>query len=243
MNEQEREVIADIFRRLEQVANEPRDAEAERFIAEKLRQQPYASYAMAQTIFIQERALANLQAEVESLRAEVEESRREPQASGGILASLFGGGSRPEAPTQRRTASDAPRGASPWGGPSVPREAQGAPEARRYGEPPQPTQGPWGNQMGQSRGGGFLQGALSTAAGVAGGMMMANALTSAFGGKHGECGCGRWREGVSCGHQPGRGRWRTTPASRIRSTTPRMTTRTLHFDDFGGDGGDDGDWA
>ena len=40
MNEQEREVIADIFRRLEQVANEPRDAEAERFIAEKLRQQP-----------------------------------------------------------------------------------------------------------------------------------------------------------------------------------------------------------
>ena len=73
MNEQEREVIADIFRRLEQVANEPRDAEAERFIAEKLRQQPYASYAMAQTIFIQERALANLQAEVESLRVEVEE--------------------------------------------------------------------------------------------------------------------------------------------------------------------------
>jgi hypothetical protein len=43
--------------------------------------------------------------------------------------------------------------------------------------------GPWGggNPM-QSRGGGFLQGALSTAAGVAGGVMIANALSHAFGG-------------------------------------------------------------
>jgi len=38
MNDQEREVISDIFRRLEQVANQPRDPEAERVIAEKLRQ-------------------------------------------------------------------------------------------------------------------------------------------------------------------------------------------------------------
>jgi hypothetical protein len=242
VNEQEREVIADIFRRLEQVANEPRDAEAERFIAEKLRQQPYASYAMAQTIFIQERALANLQAEVESLRVEVEESRREPQASGGILASLFGGGPRPEAPTQRRTASDAPRGASPWGGPSMPREAQGAPEARGYGEPPQSTQGPWGNQMGQSRGGGFLQGALSTAAGVAGGMMMANALTSAFGGKHGNADAAAGEKASLAD---------TNPAEEVADDA--SITNSLYdnpaedqddsFDDFGGDGGDEGDWA
>ena len=151
MNEQEREVIADIFRRLEQVANEPRDAEAERFIAEKLRQQPYASYAMAQTIFIQEHALANLQAEVESLRVEVEESRREPQASGGILASLFGGGPRPEAPTSAtHRIRCSPRGL-PMG-----RAFDASGGARRsgtrgYGEPPQSTQGPGATQMGQSR--------------------------------------------------------------------------------------------
>ena len=36
MNEQERQVIDDIFRRFEQVANQPRDPEAERFIAEKV---------------------------------------------------------------------------------------------------------------------------------------------------------------------------------------------------------------
>jgi len=51
MNEQERQVIDDIFRRLEQVANQPRDPEAEHFIAEKLRQQPYAPYAMAQAVY------------------------------------------------------------------------------------------------------------------------------------------------------------------------------------------------
>ena len=43
--------------------------------------------------------------------------------------------------------------------------------------------GPWGGGgMMQPRGGGFLQGALATAAGVAGGMMVANALTNAFSG-------------------------------------------------------------
>jgi len=243
VNEQEREVIADIFRRLEQVANEPRDAEAERFIAEKLRQQPYASYAMAQTIFIQERALANLQAEVENLRAEVEETRREPQASGGILASLFGGGSRPESQTQRRNASDAPRGASPWGGPSVRREAQGPREAQGYGEPPQSPQGPWGNQMAQSRGGGFLQGALSTAAGVAGGVMMANALTSAFGGKHGNADAAAGEKASLADTSPAdEGVADDASITNSLYDTPE-DDQSDSFDDFGGDGGDEGDWA
>ena len=89
MNEQERQVIDDIFRRLEQVANQPRDPEAERFIAEKLRQQPYAPYAMAQAVFVQEQALTNLQAENERLRAELEQASRQPP-SGGFLSSIFG---------------------------------------------------------------------------------------------------------------------------------------------------------
>ena len=46
MNDQERQVISDIFQRLEQVASQPRDAEAERFIQDKVRQQPYAPYAI-----------------------------------------------------------------------------------------------------------------------------------------------------------------------------------------------------
>src|SRR5215212_10182796 len=96
VNAQERQVIDDIFRRLEQVARQPRDPEAERYIAEKVRQQPYAPYAMAQAVYVQEQALANLNAEVEQLRAEVDASRSQPQ--GGFLSGLFGGGARAPEP-------------------------------------------------------------------------------------------------------------------------------------------------
>ena len=86
MNEQERQVIDDIFRRLEQVANQPRDPEAERFIAEKLRQQPYAPYAMAQAVFVQEQALTNLQAENEQLREALTSRSTVDQAIGILMA-------------------------------------------------------------------------------------------------------------------------------------------------------------
>lgn len=236
MNEQEREVIADIFRRLEQVANEPRDPEAERFIADKLRQQPYAPYAMAQAIFIQERALTNLQAEVEELRAEVEEARRQPQQSAGILSSLFGGGARAQPETYRQEEPLRPRQASPWGGPSVPQRDYRDPGMQQAG-----AGGPWAGAMGQPRaGGGFLQGALSTAAGVAGGMMMANALSSAFGGKHGGADAADQKAGP------------TDTAAADSVTDDASITNSLYdnpqeqpddYSDFGGDGGDEGDWA
>src|SRR5688500_18318358 len=70
MNHEERQVISDIFQRLRQVEGQSRDPEAERFIAEKVREQPYAPYAMAQSLFVQEQALNNLNAEVQRLRAE-----------------------------------------------------------------------------------------------------------------------------------------------------------------------------
>ena len=105
MNAEERQVIDDIFRRLEEVANQSRDPEAERYIAEKVRRQPYAPYALAQAAYVQEQAVANLSAEVEQLRAEAEERSRQPQ-QGGFLSGLFGGG-RPAEP---------PRGAVPPAG-------------------------------------------------------------------------------------------------------------------------------
>ncbi len=238
MNDQEREVIADIFRRLEQVANETRDPEAERFIAERMRAQPYAAYAMAQTIFIQEQALTNLQAEVEQLRSEVEAARRQPQASGGILSSLFGGS--PASP--RAGACSARRsGGRPadfaLGRPAIPQRMSG------YGDdaPAQGSPGPWGGGMGQSRGGGFLQGALSTAAGVAGGMMVANALSSAFGGKHGaEPAAGDKTALAETGAADN-----VTDDASITDSLYENPENEQHasFDDFGGDGGDEGDWA
>jgi hypothetical protein len=164
MNEQERQVIDDIFKRLEQVANQSRDPEAERYIAEKVRQQPYAPYVMAQSILVQEQALANLNAEVERLKAEAERSRSQ---GGSFLSGLFGGGPRaPERPQPAYGQSSYAQPGSPWGG-GAPTQQMGA-------------SGPWGARGG----GGFLQSAMATAAGVAGGMMIANALSSAFGGSN-----------------------------------------------------------
>jgi hypothetical protein len=228
MNEQERQVIDDIFRRLEQVANQARDPEAERVIADKVRQQPYAPYAMAQTIFVQEQALANLNAEVQQLRAEAERSRSQ---GGSFLSGLFGGGSRaPERPQpmyeQPSYPQLGPQG-SPWGG-RPPMQQAGAP-------------GPWG-----ARGGGsFLQSALTTAAGVAGGMMIANALSSAFEGSD-----AAKNIASAAGLDPGAGLAPGADADLSSFGDPLHQANAddqgsdsgMDLDD-GGDGGDGGDWT
>jgi hypothetical protein len=233
MNDQERQVISDIFRRLEQVANQPRDPEAERFIAEKLRQQPYAPYAMAQAIFVQEQALANLQAENEHLRAELDQASRRPQ-QGGFLSSIFGGGaSRPPGPAYNTPPA---RQASPWGQPQPYQQHHyGAPQGGMMGAP-----GPWGGGMMQRGGGsGFLGTALSTAAGVAGGMMIANALTNAFSGENNPLGDVASAAGLGGADQ-------AADAGNAGITDSLYNTPQEDqgdFSDFGGDGGDEGDWA
>lgn len=229
MNDQEREVIADIFRRLEQVANQPRDPEAERFIADRIRQQPYAPYAMAQAIFVQEQALARLQAENDQLRAELDHLSRQPQPQqGGLLSSIFGGGARPPEPAYN---APPPRRASPWGAP------QATPQ-QSYGVPPQAQEGPWGGGMMQPRGGGFLQSALSTAAGVAGGMMIANALSHAFGGEENAAG------GQSSLADLGNDQSGNTDFAGITDSLYENPSQNRDdFSDFGGDAGDDGDWT
>jgi hypothetical protein len=178
MNSEERKVISDIFDRLRQAASQPRDPEAERFIAEKLREQPYAPYAMAQLVYVQEEAIKSLNQQLEELQAE---RGRGQQGGGGFLSSIFGGGSRQD---------EAPR-RTPWGGQQGPQTGyaqQGS--APQQGYAPQQQGGPWAQQGGGGfggqggGGGGFLRGALGTAAGVAGGMMLAGALSNAFKGGH-----------------------------------------------------------
>ena len=181
MNSQEREIISGIFQRLEHAANQPRDPETERFINDKIRQQPYAPYAMAQLIYVQEEAIKSLNQQVEELRAEVQRARSQPQ-SGGFLSSIFGGGSRQPEPPR-------PAAGSPWGGQPQhqPGYGQGYGPQGGFGGGPQP--GPWAGQQpgmmgGGAGGGGFLRGALTTAAGVAGGMVVGSALMNAFKGGH-----------------------------------------------------------
>ncbi|WP_083269842.1 DUF2076 domain-containing protein [Bosea vaviloviae] len=192
MTPQERDVIAGIFDRLKQAANQPRDPEAERFISDRLREQPYAPYAMAQAVYVQEQALTNLQAQVEDLQAQMRDLQNRqaeaPPQSGGFLSGIFGSGTKPPDASQRPGSvpafpqSGAGQPSSPWNSPQ-PNAMQAAPMQPGM-QPQQP--GPWAGQGAQqppaARGGGFMASALTTAAGVAGGMMLGNVLTNAFGG-------------------------------------------------------------
>jgi hypothetical protein len=234
MNDQERQIITDIFRRLEHVAHQPRDPETERFIAERVRQQPYAPYAMAQALYVQEQALANLNAEVEQLRAEVQQVRRQPQG-GGFLSGLFGGGSRASVP---------PRTGSPWGGrPSPNQQPYGAqPGGMMGGMGGGMAGGPWGGMQPRG-GGGFLQSAMATAAGVAGGMMIASALSNAFGGDAAAggaaslAGSGEGGAGADAAGGDATGGITDSLYQDASAEEPDLGA------DFGGDGGDGGDWA
>ncbi len=183
MTPQERDVIAGIFDRLKAAQNQPRDPEAERLIAEKIAAQPYAPYALAQSVYVQEQALLNMQQQIEALQGEVEALRNQPQPSGGFLGGLFGG--RPQAPAQNAAphlrAGTGPSTGRPMGAPGMMGAGpQAAPQPGAFGQQAAqaPASGPWG----QRQGGGFLQTAMATAAGVAGGMVLGNVLMNAFGG-------------------------------------------------------------
>jgi len=230
MTPQERDVIAGIFDRLRQAANQPRDPEAERYIADRLREQPYAPYAMAQAVYVQETALTNLQAQVEDLQAQLRDlqdrQQSAPAQSGGFLSGIFGGG-RPSEPAPRAGAvpsfpQRAPgQPSSAWNAPqngamqAAPMQGgsphQGMPQQGMGAAPQQP--GPWGGQPQQQppARGGFMASALTTAAGVAGGMMLGSVLTNAFsGGKAGEA---KPAEAASSGSAPADGAGNTQTAS------------------------------
>jgi hypothetical protein len=108
-----------------------------------------------------------------------------------------------------------------------------------FGQGGQQPQSPWG---GAARpGGGFLQTALGAAAGVAGGMMLGNALSNAFGGKNPAAG----GEAQTAMSDP-------SPAASDAATggnegvTDSLYQQASLDDqtDFGSDlGGDGGDWA
>lgn len=158
MNAQDRTAIEDLFQRLRQAEsqNGPRDAEAERLIGRMVEQQPAAPYLMAQAVLVQEQALKQLQERVESLEQEV---ASRPQAGSGFLGSLFGAG-------------DPARSAQ-----------TGAPGSGRSGGWGAAQPGPSGPAAGgfqRAQGGGFLSGAMQTAMGVAGGVLVANAISGLF---------------------------------------------------------------
>ena len=140
----------------------PVDREADALIADLFNKHPEARYRITQTAFVQEAALVEAQNRIRQLEWEVENAQRQAQQAqqqrgggGGLFGGMFGGGQQ---------------------------QRQGPPMPPR----PQPVYPPGYNPgmlQQQSRGGsGFLGTALTTAAGVAGGMVLGNMLMNAFSG-------------------------------------------------------------
>ena len=75
MQQQERDLIADLFGRLQQFENQPRDPEAERLIASSSRRQPASPYLLVQTVLVQEEALKQAQARIAELEAKASGQR------------------------------------------------------------------------------------------------------------------------------------------------------------------------
>ncbi len=184
MSPEERQLLASLFDRVRGAASTQRDAEAEAFINQSVRDQPYAPYFLAQAVIMQEQGMKAAADRIQQLEARVHELEQQsaqtgqPQGqSGGFLGgigSLFGGGQ------QQRAA--APQGGNPQQGRLYDDYARNAPQPQPgpWGGQPQPS-GPWSQQASApSAGGSFLRGALGTAAGVAGGVMLAESLSSLF---------------------------------------------------------------
>ena len=69
MTPQEQQLVDELFDRLAQVENNPRDPDADRIIANGVRRAPHAMYALVQTALVMDEALKRANARIEELRA------------------------------------------------------------------------------------------------------------------------------------------------------------------------------
>jgi len=182
MNTEEQSLIDGLFTRLKQAEDPslPRDAQAQARIDEHVRQQPAAPYYMAQAILVQDAALKRLDEQNKQLEAELKQARTQATApsqgnNGGFLSSIFGGGhhapaSEPRQQPQRAAPVAPAAGGGGWREPS----------SRGFAQPQQSGFNAAPAAPGRAGAGSFMGGALQTAAGVAGGVMLAQGISSLF---------------------------------------------------------------
>ncbi|WP_045836514.1 DUF2076 domain-containing protein [Hyphomicrobium sp. 99] len=157
MNAEEKQLIEDLFARLRNFDGGDKDLEAQALIQDLVRRSPDAPYYLAQTVIVQQQAVERAEARIR----ELEGALRQQQQQTGRGGSFLGGASVPQSGS--RYAS------SPQAAPSD-------------AVPPAQPSSPWGSPARPAGGGGFLSSALSTAAGVAGGVFLADGIRSLFGG-------------------------------------------------------------
>lgn len=172
MTPQERRLVDELFERLATLEGRPREADAEQAIREGLRQAPNATYALVQTVLLQEEALKRADERIRELEGEAPPQ----QQQGGFLDSMrdtLFGSQRPRTSVPQ-AGGDRPMGVPPGFRSDYPQQgAQGG----AYAQSPVP-------QPQASGGGSFLGTAAAAAVGVIGGTMLMNSMRNMMGGNH-----------------------------------------------------------
>src|ERR1700678_3964035 len=153
MTPQEQEMISDLIDRVQKTQLAEKDMDAEQMLQQGLGRNPDVLYILAQTVLVQKYALEQAQAQLAQATVQIQQMQQhpEPKHATSFLGSLLG----------RHDA------ATPLPPPPPPQQ----------GYQPMPSQyAPVG--MGSGGGGGFLQGALQTAAGVAAGALAFQGIES-----------------------------------------------------------------
>ena len=157
MTPEEAQLINGLHDRLDQSTPQSLDSEAERLIASRVSSNPHAPYLLTQSVLVLQQAVSGAQTRIADLEKQLVEAKSQAQQSGGSflsgVANLFGS-PQPAATTVRQVAPVTP--------PPVPQQYAVA--------APAPSQG-----------GGFLQSALGTAAGVAGGALLFQGIENLIG--------------------------------------------------------------
>lgn len=184
MTPQERQMIDDLFDRLAKLETAPRDPEAEHAIIDGLRRAPNAAYALVQTALVQDEALKRADAKIRELSGE----GQPPQPQGGSfldsMRNAFTANARTSVPSVH-TPPAASAGTSAGAGGPDPRWNQGGTtqSAPNYQSAPQQGYAPGYAASPGLFGGGssFLGTAAASAAGMIGGSLLLNSISSMFG--------------------------------------------------------------
>ena len=225
MTPEERNLVIELFDRLATLEDAQRDPDAERLIRDGLRQAPNASYALVQTVLVQDEALKRADARIRELEGEpAGDAPRDNSFLGGVRDSLFGRregrGSVPSVPRPE----DARGSMSPAWRTGTPAMAPGAGAGMPMGagQPGGPMAG--GPMAGMAGGGGsFLGTAAAAAAGVVGGSLLLNGIRSMMGGQH----------GAQAAFDPNAGTTGSSPWGGSGSSSGGDLSRQAGLDDIG----------
>jgi hypothetical protein len=176
MSPEERQLIVGLFDRMRNFGAPDKDRDAEALIAREVRANPDAPYMLVQSVLVQEQALQAANDRVleleDQLRA-MEGGGREQRGgrAGGFLGGGYWGDRRGEEP--RSSVPQVGARATPSAYEARPSSAWSQGAAQPQAQQPAPP---------AASGGGFMKSALATAAGVAGGMLLAGSIRDMMGG-------------------------------------------------------------